>query len=178
MQPPNILILHSSSANHLGLFNDIKEYPNVIVLEAKLKYTKFSFLQRIHLCSKFKLPFKYLQYNYSNIPTSKIKAVIVMGTALEEIEYSYLKKIKRKGGITILYLIDSLEASSPKIQNCKHKINKFKWDYIYTFDTTYNKIYMYDNECNNVCVFGGGFDSGNQKGTFKKINAIDWLLNV
>lgn len=46
-------------------------------------------------------------------------------------------------------------------------------DFIYTFDTTYNKIYMYDNECNNVCVFGGGFDSGNQKGTFKKINAIE-----
>ena len=42
-------------------------------------------------------------------------------------------------------------------------------DFIYTFDTTYNKIYMYDNACNNVCVFGGGFDSGNQKGTFKKL---------
>ncbi|MBO4468714.1 MAG: hypothetical protein J5766_05375 [Clostridia bacterium] len=48
-------------------------------------------------------------------------------------------------------------------------------DYFYTFDTTYNKIYMYDSECNNVCVIGGGFDSGRQKGTFQKINAIDHI---
>lgn len=46
-------------------------------------------------------------------------------------------------------------------------------DFFYTFDTTYNKIYMYDSECNNVCVFGGGFDSGKQKGTFQKISAIE-----
>ena len=46
-------------------------------------------------------------------------------------------------------------------------------DFFYTFDTTYNKIYMYDHECNNVCVFGGGFDSGRQKGTFQKITAIE-----
>lgn len=46
-------------------------------------------------------------------------------------------------------------------------------NFFYTFDTTYNKIYMYDSECSNVCVFGGGFDDGKQKGTFKKINAID-----
>ena len=46
-------------------------------------------------------------------------------------------------------------------------------DFFYTFDTTYNKIYMYDNECNNVCVFGGGYESGQQKGSFQKINAID-----
>ena len=46
-------------------------------------------------------------------------------------------------------------------------------EFFYTFDTTYNKIYMYDQACNNVCVFGGGFDSGRQKGTFQKINAIE-----
>lgn len=46
-------------------------------------------------------------------------------------------------------------------------------NFFYTFDTTYNKIYMYDNECNNVCVFGGGFDSGKQNGTFQKIAAIE-----
>ena len=57
-----------------------------------------------------------------------------MGTALEDIDYSYLSKIKRKGGIVILYLIDSLGASSPKIQYCKNKINLFQWDHIYTFD--------------------------------------------
>lgn len=46
-------------------------------------------------------------------------------------------------------------------------------NFFYTFDTTYNKIYIYDNECNNICVFGGGFDSGKQNGTFQKIAAIE-----
>lgn len=139
----SILIIYSASAEHLGLFNDIKNSPNVLLVKAQLKDTKFRLIQRIHLSSKFHLPYKYLQYNYSDIPTSNIKAVVVMGTALEEVDYSYLAKIKRKGGITILYLIDSLDASSPKIQYCKYKINLFKWDYIFTFDTSDARNYGY-----------------------------------
>lgn len=46
-------------------------------------------------------------------------------------------------------------------------------DFFYTFDTTYNKVYMYDNKCNLICVIGGGYESGQQKGTFKRITAID-----
>lgn len=45
--------------------------------------------------------------------------------------------------------------------------------YIYTFDVTYGKIYVYDNECNMLNAFGGGLSFGKQKGTFRQISAID-----
>ncbi len=38
---------------------------------------------------------------------------------------------------------------------------------IYTLDATYGKIYMYDQDCNILSVFGSGTGAGTQLGTFK-----------
>lgn len=47
--------------------------------------------------------------------------------------------------------------------------------FIYTYDVSYGKIYVYDNECNMLNAFGGGLGFGKQKGTFRQISAIDIL---
>ncbi len=44
--------------------------------------------------------------------------------------------------------------------------------FIYTVDTTYGHIFIYDNMCNSFAVFGGGFGSGNQDGTFIRPESI------
>lgn len=40
------------------------------------------------------------------------------------------------------------------------------YGYMYGLCTTYGHILIYDQECNQLSVFGGGLENGNQKGTF------------
>lgn len=48
--------------------------------------------------------------------------------------------------------------------------------YIYCFDASSGKIFVYDAECYMMTAFGGS-GSGNQNGTFKQITALDVLDN-
>lgn len=45
--------------------------------------------------------------------------------------------------------------------------------YIYCYDVSYGRIYVYDNQCNLLTVIGGGAGVGDQQGTFEYISAID-----
>jgi len=47
------------------------------------------------------------------------------------------------------------------------------YGFIYTYDTKFSRIYLYDSECNMICAFGGGWDYGRQDGSFQRITAID-----
>lgn len=47
------------------------------------------------------------------------------------------------------------------------------YGFIYVYDTTFSRIYLYDSECNMICAFGGGWDYGRQEGSFQRITAID-----
>ncbi len=38
--------------------------------------------------------------------------------------------------------------------------------FIYALDSTHGKIFIYDDECRNISVFGGGYGEGTQNGTF------------
>ena len=44
--------------------------------------------------------------------------------------------------------------------------------FVYAVDTTYGHIFIYDNMCNSFAVFGGGFGSGTQEGTFVRPESI------
>lgn len=45
-------------------------------------------------------------------------------------------------------------------------------NYIYACDSLSGRIYMYDNNCNLISVFGGGMGEGNQLGTFVTASSI------
>lgn len=49
-------------------------------------------------------------------------------------------------------------------------------DFIYCYDISYGRIYLYNKDCYMLAAFGGGAGKGNQKGTFFTIAGID-LLN-
>ncbi len=44
--------------------------------------------------------------------------------------------------------------------------------FIYAVDITYGHVFVYDNLCNSFAVFGGGFGSGEQVGTFVRPESI------
>lgn len=46
--------------------------------------------------------------------------------------------------------------------------------FIYTIDTTYGRVYVYDSECNLISTFGGGLKGGNQDGTFYNACSISY----
>ena len=50
-------------------------------------------------------------------------------------------------------------------------------DFIYCYDATYGRIFLYDSECRLLSAFGGGMGDGSQKGTFSRLNSIDIINN-
>ncbi len=44
--------------------------------------------------------------------------------------------------------------------------------FIYGLETNYGKIFLYDDECRTLTVFGGGMGSGKQKGTFTEPSGL------
>lgn len=45
-------------------------------------------------------------------------------------------------------------------------------EFMYALDSTYGRVYLYDAQCRLLTTFGGGMQSGTQKGTFQTASAI------
>lgn len=136
-------IIVSNSAMHLGLFDDLKDNNQVVLITAELKNINnrfLSFLRNICLSSKLNflnnhLP-KSIWYKYSIILNRlhKFKSILIFGTALNEVEYDFISHCRKKNVPVYLYLIDSLDASSPRMITMKKKIFSYPWNEIFTFD--------------------------------------------
>lgn len=50
--------------------------------------------------------------------------------------------------------------------------------FIYVYDSSYGKIYVYDSECNMLNAFGGGIGTGKQNGVFRQISGMDVLNGI
>lgn len=47
--------------------------------------------------------------------------------------------------------------------------------YVYALESAYGKIFMYDEECRKLTVFGNGKGMGNQVGTFEVVSGLELL---
>ena len=47
--------------------------------------------------------------------------------------------------------------------------------YVYALESAYGKIFMYDEECRKLTIFGNGKGRGNQVGTFEKVSGLEIL---
>ena len=47
--------------------------------------------------------------------------------------------------------------------------------YVYALESAYGKIFMYDEECRKLTVFGGGKGIGTQVGTFESVSGLELL---
>ena len=140
---PKVLLIYGKSNIHLGLWKDL-ENDNRVALRA----TTYRPLSRMGIwCRKAYFKFdrhvfastaKHIFFNYYDIYqiARKVKHIVVVDGALNQVNISELKKCKRlnpKVEIS-LYLINSMNADSPIMRGVRPKIGKFNWNHIYTFD--------------------------------------------
>lgn len=95
---------------------------------------------------------------------------------IRKLSYSGINILKRDGesadklsfgnGTTVT-LIDKKEAKEHFIG-----ISVDRNGYIYALESTYGRIFVYDETCNLVTAFGGGMGLGQQIGTFQKASEI------
>lgn len=50
--------------------------------------------------------------------------------------------------------------------------------FIHVVDTTYGRVFVYDNDCRMITAFGGGVRNGNQEGTFMTPSAIGYNIGT
>lgn len=60
--------------------------------------------------------------------------------------------------------------SYSKIDFCDIEVDSR--DFIYALESKFDKIYIFDSDCRVLTIFGGGMETGNQKGTFSNASAM------
>lgn len=152
MISPDVLLIFGSSNLHLGLWKDLENDNRVI-----LRTTTIKPMSRIgEWCRKAYLKFdkyvypttaKHVFFNYNDIfkIARKVRHIVVIDGALNQINISELKRCKRLNNkVEIsLYLINSMDASSPIMRGVRPKIRKFNWNQVYTFDKMDSLNYGY-----------------------------------
>lgn len=146
------IILYPYGAKHLGLFDDLKNNSQVYLRYSERKplcFPGLSFLRRLHFSPKLNrllpLPYKHLWYGFSDIFSllKRTKHILIIDTALRSLDEDLLHKLKAKGAILDLYLINSMNAESPRFLEIKSKLSLDVWHKIYTFDPVDAKKYGY-----------------------------------
>lgn len=146
-----VLLLYGSTNRHLGLWKDLENDTRVIIRTTERRSSKF--VVRVLRKIVFKLgcnSIKHLFYNYFDFfkIISGINHLVIIDGALRDISIGDLEKCRKKNkNLKIyLYLINSIDAQSPIMRGVKPKINKFRWDEIYSFDmddaTKYHYKYL------------------------------------
>lgn len=138
------LIVYPESHNHLGIFADLNDIPEVYlyVAEQRVPHSGFSKLvKKVHtsgmIAQYVNLPLKRLWYKRIefNIQENENYCVIIVDAALKAFKVSELNNLfARKNVRGVLCLINSINAHSTSMYEIKSTIPKVKWEYIYSFD--------------------------------------------
>ena len=92
-----------------------------------------------------------------------------------------IKKLNPGGGSNVLnsddvnFVDEGVNTTFDPGQMLKQDIGGVAVDnegFMYCLDTTYGRVFLYDQECRLLTTFGGGMGTGEQAGTFKAANAI------
>ena len=142
MTANKILVLYPPSHKHLGLFNDLKKRDDVILICSELRFI-IRLLKRflrffVKDESKTDIFYSYKFYTHKKIfeYASALSSIIVIDGALNNLQTSILWDLKNKNnGLKFyLYMINSIDASSPLMMGVRKKYKEFAWDKIMTFD--------------------------------------------
>lgn len=117
---------------------------------------------------------KELPYQFTDMAIDKMGFVYTAtGSTGEEEQKGQIKRLNPAGN----NILDSDSVNFADVGQSKHSQDMSGIDidddgYIYTLDTTYGRIYVYDSECRLLSAFGGGLSTGEQQGSFKNLAAI------
>jgi hypothetical protein len=138
-----LLLIYHETNRHLGLWNDLNQDERVVMLCTNEFVNVGFFLSKvrsIHLNYKINrlinLPYKSIWYKYSHLNrySKIIDKVLVIDGALNQLNIGSLQKLKNKKISCFLYMLNSINASSPILDKIRNKIFSFKWNEVLTFD--------------------------------------------
>jgi hypothetical protein len=92
------------------------------------------------------IPYKHIWFQYGDVLKllKKTKHVLIVDVALNDIDDSFLNLLVKKGAVVDLYLMNSMDASSPMFLNVRNRLSNGLWHKIYTFDPVDAKKYGFD----------------------------------
>ncbi len=146
----DLILVYPYGAKHLKLFSDLEKEKNVCLRYSGLSESRSrieTILRRIHFSKKLNrlsdIPGKYFWHGYSDIFSllKKTKNVLIIDSALRDIPDSLIKKMQANGARIDLFLINSINAASPRFLEIKARISSNTWNHVYTFDPLDAKNY-------------------------------------
>lgn len=149
------ILVYPETHEHLGLFQDLFNDPNVDMVVARQKKPKHKIakiLKRFHLSWTINkclpLPFRNIWYERISlrVPSDRKCCIIVVDAALKMLKPDYLNALFEKENVRgVLVLVNSMDAQSIAILETKKMIPAVNWDGIYTFDPGDVKKYHFSN---------------------------------
>ena len=172
-------ILYSPSGEFLGFYGS-NTVETGVVTALKTIWEKLTMTNEKRANSARKLP-----YQFTDLFVDKMDFVYTATGRTGEnlIEKGQIKRLN-PGGINILTEANSITFADLRKSTVRFRGSTWRIDsnvsnviadkdaFIYALDRESSKIFIYDNDCNYISVFGGGNGDVNQKGAPKKISAI------
>ena len=147
------IVVYPDSHNSIGLFSDLKDCANVQLCVGRAKKVKslpLRFLKKMHWKPSINriidLPFKRKWYYpiELKVDDNEEYCVVIVDAAMRNVQVEQLKRLSRKENVRcVLVLLNSMDANSPGIQECKRDFKKVDWDDVYTFDPRDAEKYDY-----------------------------------
>ena len=177
----SILFIESDSNRHLGLFYDLKTFPNIDFV---------TFPNHINLVRKVLTrvspTLSFLTATYGSIK-KRYDRIVIVDTALACMDESVLNMLRKLGGTLTVIVLNSLSASSPSFEGAKRLLFSFPPESIYTFDRIeaeqygfcylglayYSAHVLPDIPCEQDVYFAGGLKGGREGEIIRLCNHLE-----
>ncbi len=145
------IMVFPKSHEHLGIFKDLEARPDVKLITAEQKKVNNPILKtikKVHLSpvinKRVRLPLRKCWYKSISFDMSDKSeyCIIIVDGALQALAPSEINRLSHGKKLRkVLVLINSMDASSTSMIEVKEKMDKIKWDQIYSFDPADVKKY-------------------------------------
>lgn len=148
------VLIYPESHQHLGLFADLENLPNVQLIVATRKKIKSPFIKiirKLHSSCSNKIcmiPFGNYWYKLITLSFDNTKSycIIIVDGAMKAFSATYLNNIFRQKNVRgVLVLLNAMDAKSVMMLEIKRNITNIKWDAIYSFDSGDVQKYGYQS---------------------------------
>lgn len=175
-------LVYSDSGEFLGFYGANTVESSVIDIVGKL-WNRLTQTEAKRASSIQKLPYQFISMDIDGSDfiytlTGLTDSIWDVGTGqIRRLNPAGNNILKDKNGISsdTINFADESDYKNDSGHPYLTSFNKLCVDsdgFVYAVDTTYGHIFVYDNMCNSFAVFGGGFGSGKQDGTFIRPESI------
>lgn len=169
-------LVYSDSGEFLGFYGANSVKSSVLDIFGKL-WDRLTQTEEKRANSQQKLPYQFVSMDIDE--NDFIYTLTGLTDSIWEAGTGQIRRLN-PGGINVLKnpqgvdsdTLNFADESDFKNDNGHPVLTNFKKlcvdddGFIYTIDATHGHVFVYDNKCNSVAVFGGGYGDGTQNGMF------------